>query len=297
MINKLTYLSLLVIIVSCNGKKSGYDATGSFEAVETIVSSEANGSITSFVPEEGVELKAGEIIGYIDSTQLYLKKRQLEAQLEVALSKRPDLNKQLAALREQLKTANREKDRVTALYKGDAATKKQLDDIESNVVVIQKQIEAQQSTLSKTLDGIENEVVSISMQIQQLDQQLNKCQLVNPINGTVLAVYANANEVTAFGKALYKIADVHEMILRAYISADQLGLIKLGDKVKIITDEGKDAVKEDVGIISFISNKAEFTPKTIQTKDERANMVYAMKIKVKNDGRYKIGMYGEVKFN
>ncbi|MCB0700528.1 MAG: efflux RND transporter periplasmic adaptor subunit [Chitinophagaceae bacterium] len=281
---------------ACNNDKDKFDASGSFEAEETIISSEAVGTIELFDVEEGQSLKAGLPVGYIDSTQLYLKKKQLETQIDALLIRQPDIAVQLASLQEQLTVAERERTRVSNLVKGDAATQKQLDDINANVSVLQKQIAAQRSSLYKSSEGIAKEVTPIRVQIEQLNDQLRKCRIVNPITGTVLTKYAEAKEMANVGKALYKIADLSTIILRVYITGDQLSKIKLNEKVKVLTDAGDGAYKEDEGVVTWISDKAEFTPKTIQTKDERANMVYAVKVKVKNDGVYKIGMYGEIKF-
>ncbi len=281
---------------SCNNDQGKFDASGSFEAEETIISSEAMGTIELFDVDEGQSLKAGVLVGYIDSTQLYLKKKQLETQIDALLIRQPDIALQLASLQEQLAVAERERTRIGNLVKGDAATQKQLDDINANVSVLQKQIAAQRSSLYKSSEGIAKEVKPIRVQIEQLNDQLDKCRIVNPVSGTVLTKYAEAKEMANVGKALYKIADLSSITLRVYISGDQLPKIKLNEKVKVLTDDGDGAYKEDEGVVTWISDKAEFTPKTIQTKDERANMVYAVKVKVKNDGAYKIGMYGEIKF-
>ena len=287
---------IATMFTACNDNKVSYDASGSFEAEETIISSEATGTIKRFEIEEGQTLEAGQNIGYIDSLQLYLKKKQLEAQVIAILGKKPNISVQLSALQTQLKTAEKEKTRVANLVKGDAATPKQLDDINAQIEVLKKQIEAQQSTLSISSEGLGKDVVPLQVQIEQLNDQLAKCNIINPTNGTVLTKYAETNEMTAVGKPLYKIADLTNIILRAYITGDQLTQVKLNQKVKVLTDDGKGGYKETEGTIIWINSKAEFTPKTIQTKDERANMVYAIKVKVKNDGAYKVGMYGEIKF-
>jgi len=285
----------LLVLASCSNGKKNFDASGSFEAEEIIISSEATGTIKQLTIEEGETLKAGQLIGHIDSIQLYLKKKQAQAQINAALSKKPNVSIQLASLEEQLKTAEKEQQRITSLVKADAATTKQLDDINGNIEVIKKQIVAQKSSLDISSEGINNEVIPIELQIEQLNDQLQKCKIINTVNGTVLTKYAEANEMAAVGKPLYKIADLTSIILRAYISGDQLTQTKVNQTVKVNTDDGNGGFKQTEGIITWISDKAEFTPKTIQTKDERANMVYALKIKVKNDGSYKIGMYGEVK--
>ena len=287
---------IATMLTACNDNKVSFDASGSFEAEETIISSEATGTIKRLEIEEGQTLEAGQNIGYIDSLQLYLKKKQLEAQVIAILGKKPNIPVQLSALQTQLRTAEKERTRVANLVKGDAATPKQLDDINAQIEVLKKQIEAQQSTLSISSEGLGKEVVPLQVQIEQLNDQLAKCSIINPINGTVLAKYAEANEMTAAGKPLYKIADLSNIILRAYITGNQLPQVKLNQPVKVLTDDGKGGYKETEGTIIWINDKAEFTPKTIQTKDERANMVYAIKVKVKNDGAYKVGMYGEIKF-
>lgn len=292
----IIWVAMFILMISCNNKEA-FDASGSFEAVETIVSSEANGSIKQLSIEEGQILKVGQPVGYVDSVQLYLKKLQLEAQTSSILSKKPNITIQLSALQQQLKTAEREKIRLVNLVKGDAATPKQLDDITAQIEVLKKQIGAQQSTLNISSVGLGKDAQSLQIQIEQLNDQLSKCNFINPINGTVLSKYAETHEVTTIGKPLYKIADLSSIILRVYITGNQLPLVKLNQQVKVLTDDGKGGFKETKGIIEWINDKAEFTPKTIQTKDERANMVYAVKVKVKNDGSYKIGMYGEVKFN
>lgn len=288
--------AIAIILSACNNNKVSFDASGSFEAEETIISSEATGTIKQFSIEEGQIVEAGQEIGYIDSLQLYLKKKQLEAQVTAILGKKPNIPVQLSALQEQLKTTEKERTRVANLVKGDAATPKQLDDINAQIEVLKKQIEAQQSTLSISSEGLSKDIVPLQVQVEQLNDQLAKCKIINPANGTVLAKYSEANEMTTIGKPLYKIADLSNIILRAYITSNQLTKVKLNQKVKVLTDNGKGGYKETEGTVTWINDKAEFTPKTIQTKDERANMVYAVKIKVKNDGLYRVGMYGEIKF-
>lgn len=285
----------LIALTSCNKNKSNFDASGSFEAEETIISSEAIGTIKQFNIEEGQVLKKGEFIGYIDTTQLYLKKKQLESQIKAMLSKKPNLSVQISAMQSQLATAENEKIRISNLIKGDAATPKQLDDINASIDVIKKQIEAQKSSLNIAIEGLGKDASSMLVQIEQLNDQLAKCKIINPKEGTVLTKYSEVNEMAATGKALYKIADLSNIILRVYITGNQLPMIKLNQMVKVYTDDGNGNFNETEGIITWINDKAEFTPKTIQTKDERANMVYAMKVKVKNEGTFKIGMYGEIK--
>ncbi len=291
----ITTLTIAVVLTSCTNKNS-FDASGTFEAEEIIIASEASGMIKQFNITDGDELKANQPIGFVDSTQLYLKKKQLEAQIHAALSKRPDISAQTASIQEQLKATEKEQQRINKLVKAEAATQKQLDDINAQIEVLKKQLEALQSILSTSSEGIVQETMPLKIQIEQVNDQLVKCRIINPINGTVLAKYAEANEITAPGKPLYKIADLSNLILRAYVSGNQLSQIKLGQKIKIYTDNSNDGYKEQEGTITWISDKAEFTPKTIQTKDERVNLVYAMKVLVKNDGFLKIGMYAEIKF-
>jgi HlyD family secretion protein len=295
---KTAFLGLLasLAMMSCSDDTDGFDASGTFEAEEVIISSEANGVLKQFKIDEGQTLASGEFVGYIDTVQLHLKRKQLEAQYRALLGKKPNINIQLAALESQLSTAIKERQRIKNLVEGDAATQKQLDDIDATIEVIQSQIRAQKSSLEITRDGISNDADPIFIQIEQIEDQLEKSKIINPIAGTVLAKYARENEMTATGKALYKIADLSDMILRVYISGNQFSQVKLNQKVRVLTDDGSGGLKETEGTISWINDKAEFTPKTIQTKDERANMVYAVKVNVVNDGFYKIGMYGEVKF-
>lgn len=291
----MLFVSMLVL-AACTNKKANFDASGTFEAEETIISSEVSGTIKQFNVEEGQTLSANQVIGFIDSTQLFLKKKQLQAQITALLSKRPDVSAQLASLEEQQAAAEKEQKRVSNLVKADAATIKQLDDVNAQLEVIKKQIEAQKSVLGISSQGISNDAIPLQIQIEQTEDQLSKCRIINPVSGTVLGKYAEANEMTAPGKPLYKIADLRTIILRVYVTGNQLPGLKLNQEVKILTDDGQGGFKETTGKITWINDKAEFTPKTIQTKDERANMVYAVKVNVINDGTFKIGMYGEVKF-
>ena len=292
----LSVALITLILLGCGNGNGKYDATGTFESEEVIVSSEAMGKLVRFDVEEGAQLKQNQIVGVIDTLQLYLKKKQLEASVKAVLSKQPDVATQLAALQEQIKTAEIEKKRVENLVKSNAATTKQLDDVNAQLEVLNKQYNATKSSLTITKQGLQSETFPLQIQIEQINDQLSKSRIINPVDGVVLTRYTKQNEVTATGKALYKIADLSEMTLRAYVNGDQLGQIKLGQKVKVFVDKGESEQKEMSGEIYWVSSKAEFTPKTIQTKDERANLVYAIKVRVKNDGYLKIGMYGEVKF-
>ena len=284
-------LLFFILLFSCKSKDNNYDASGYFEAVETIVSAQANGQILSLNVDEGQELAAGQQVGQIDSTQIYLTLQQVQSQRGAVLSRKPDIGSQTAVLKEQITTAKRELARVERLAAGNAATQKQMDDARSAVAVLQKQLDAQQTSLSNASSSVSKEGSPL------LKDQLNKTHIINPVNGTVLVKYVEQNEMASMGKPLYKIADLSEIILRAYITNTQLANLKLGQKVTVLVDKGKDKNAEYQGNIEWISSKAEFTPKTIQTKDERSNEVYAIKIRVKNDGFLKIGMYGDVSFS
>jgi len=286
---------LLTGLISCKQSENKYDASGTFEAVETIVSAQASGEIKELDLEEGQVLKAGQAVGYIDSIQLYLKKKQLHAQIRATLSGKPDIAAQTASLEEQLRQAKREQLRNENLLKDDAATRKQLDDANTQVEVVKKQIAAPRSSLGITTANLNDQSRQLSVQIEQIDDQLDKCRIINEVNGTVLTKYAEVSEVTDVAKPIYKIAGLNTIILRVYITGDQIPHVKIGQEVKVLVDDTKDTYKNYTGVVEWVSDKAEFTPKTIQTKDERADLVYAVKIRVRNDGFLKIGMYGEIK--
>ncbi|MFA6950000.1 MAG: efflux RND transporter periplasmic adaptor subunit [Lentimicrobiaceae bacterium] len=289
-------LMLAISILSCNRSNNEFDASGTFEAEETIISAEASGIILQLNLVEGQELKQGEVVGYIDSTQLVLKRKQLESQISAVLSRSPDTEAQLAAIRQQMKQAKHEQQRIENLVKAGAATQKQMDDANAQVSIMKSQEDALQSSLRITSSSIGQETNPLKVQIEQLNDLIAKSRIYNPVKGTVLTQYSRVNEMATTGKPLYKIADLSNLTLRAYITGDQLPGIKLNQPVKVMVDDTKGGYKEYKGVIDWISNKSEFTPKTIQTKDERANLVYAVKIRVPNDGYLKIGMYGEVNF-
>lgn len=309
--NTFLLLTLSILVLACqkNGPKA--DAYGNFEADERIVSAEASGQILELRLEEGQTLQADQVAGRIDSTQLVLKKEQLQASIRAIVAKSPAIGAQLAvyekqldADRQQLTALQREKQRVETLLKSDAATPKQLDDLNDQIVLLQRKMEvvtqqrsASDATLSTQQGGLLAEILPIQKQIAQLDDQIARCRIVNPAPGTVLSLYAEAGEVANFGKPVYKIADLSKMILRAYVAGDQLGNIRLGQDLKVAIDAPDGAMREFPGKVLWVSSKAEFTPKIIQTKDERVNLVYAVKIAVENDGSLKIGMPGEVFFN
>jgi HlyD family secretion protein len=310
---KFQFTSLVVVAVTlaaCNGNGNGHDASGTFEADEVIVSSSANGKILSFNVEEGSLLAKDSVVGVVDPTNLSLQKQQVEATIqslgEQTVNVEPQvklLEQQLAVQQSQLDNLLHEKTRLENLIKQDAATGKQLDDMNSQIDVLKKQmsvtqqqINVQKNNVSTQNRGILSQGKPLEKQAAQLEDLLMKTNIRNPITGTVLAKYAEAGEITSMGKAMYKIADLSYLNLRAYITGTQLPKVKLGQQVKVFIDDGKKNYKQYDGTITWISDKAEFTPKTIQTKEERANLVYAIKVKVKNDGYLKIGMYGEVGF-
>jgi len=301
---------LIVSLASCNNNENNFDASGTFEADEVVVSAEATGQILSFKLEEGQTLAKDSVIGAIDPENLALQKEQVQASIRALGEKTIDpapqvklLQDQLAVQQTQFNNLLHERTRIENLLKEDAATKKQLDDINYQIESAKKQMNVtnQQIDVQKTNIATQNRSVlsegkPLQKRVAQLNEQLQKTNIINPITGTVLTKYAEAGEVTSTGKALYKIADLSTMTLRAYITGAQLPQIKLGQQVTVLIDSGANHYRQLPGTITWISDKAEFTPKTIQTKDERANLVYAIKIKVKNDGYLKIGMYGEVKF-
>jgi len=298
-----------ILLAACNRNKVTYDASGTFEVDEVIVSSELTGKLLSFTIEEGASVAKDKVIGTIDAENLSLQKDQVQASIAALKEKTADLAPQVKLLQDQLTVQQsqldnmlREKRRTENLLKQDAATGKQLDDIDAQIDVVKKQmgvtqqqINVQRSNVSTQNRSILSEGKPLEKRVAQLDDQLKRSNIINPVNGTIITKYAEAGEMTSTGKALYKIADLSTMTLRAYITGTQLSQVKLNQTVKVLIDNGADAYKEYPGTIMWISDKAEFTPKTIQTKEERANLVYAVKIKVKNDGFIKIGMYGEVK--
>lgn len=288
--------AMLAAVTSCNDTAGVIDASGTFEATEVTVSSEASGRIVYMDVREGGVLSAGQVCGLVDTVQVYLQKRQLEAGVEAALSRRRDIRTQTAYIREQIEVNRREADRVRNLIAADAANTKQLDDITSSISLLETQLAATESDIKQNNAIAEAEAASYRAQIAQVDESLRRCRIVSPMDGTVLVKYAEAGEITAAGKPLFKMADLTHMALRAYITASQLTGIRLGQKVTVLADSGKDGVREYEGTVSWISDQSEFTPKTIQTRDERANLVYAIKVSFINDGYVKIGMYGDLKF-
>jgi HlyD family secretion protein len=282
-------ISASIVLLSCNKNNEKADAYGNFEATEITVSSESNGKIEFLNVQEGAQIKKGTFIGLIDTLQLHFNREQLKASIETVKSRSASVLSQIEVLNEQLKTAKIEQNRIKNMFAENAATKRQVDEIEGKVKVIEKQINSVQTQNAPIL----NEIKSIVVQIEKLDDQIKKSKITNPLDGTVLTKYAEPSEITAFGKPLYKIANLNEMELRVYITETQLTQIKIGQKVTVAVDSEND-MNELEGQITWISAQAEFTPKVIQTKEERANLVYAVKVAVKNDGSLKIGMPAEV---
>ncbi|OIP04688.1 MAG: HlyD family secretion protein [Bacteroidetes bacterium CG2_30_32_10] len=289
------YLYLLVgltILTACSSRNHKSDAYGTFESTEITISSEANGKILKLDLHEGDVLNAGVLIGFIDTTDLVLKKEQLLAQRKAISNKSANVFSQIEVQKQQKKNLLIEKTRIENLLKNNAATPKQLDDINGSLDLIDKQIMSIQTQNSSVF----NETEGITKQIEQIEQSIKKSYIINPLAGTVLTKFAEPNEITTFGKALYKIADLSEMTLRIYVSESQLSSIKIGQKVQVLIDKNAKELAKMEGIITWISQNAEFTPKIIQTKEERVNLVYAVKVRVKNEGSLKIGMPGEVNF-
>jgi len=290
---RIVYIAAVVLAASCC-TEAEFDAQGTFEATEVVVSSEATGRILNFEVEEGMAVEANQMVGAIDSVQLHLQRKQLVAQQSALLGSRPDVKKQVAALREQIAKQNEELRRVENMLKDGAATKKQKDDIEAQIKILESQLDATLSTLDKNTSTINSNSAALEAQIAALDDRISKCSIISPVGGTVLVKYAEAGELATVGKPLMKIADLDNIYLRAYFTSDQLAKVNLGDEVKVVADFGGEERYDYTGRVAWISSESEFTPKTIQTKDSRANLVYAVKIAVENDGRLKIGLAGEV---
>ncbi|MBR2101831.1 MAG: HlyD family efflux transporter periplasmic adaptor subunit [Prevotella sp.] len=286
-----------LMLVACGEKEKEYDATGVFEATETTVFAEQTGTLTKFDVVEGEVVAQHKEVGLTDTTQLWLKIRQAGATKSVYQSQKPDMEKQIAATRQQLAKARQERQRYEELVADGAAPRKMLDDAASQVSVLQKQLEAQISALDTQLRTLNSQQSSVDVQVSQLRDQLRKCHIYAPITGTVLEKYVEQGEFVSTGKPLFKMADTENMFIRAYVTSAQLQNIKVGQKATVFADYGDGQKKEYAGTVTWISSRSEFTPKTILTDDERADLVYALKVAVKSDGYIKIGMYGEVKFN
>lgn len=297
-INKYIWIAAIAAACgSCDSKENKPDASGSFEAEEIIVSAEADGLILSFGADEGDMLEPDREIGCIDTIQLYLKKEQLQTSRNAVGGQEVDAGMQTAPISEQIKKAMAEKQRIENMVKDDAAPRKQLDDINSQIAVLQKQMQAQRQTISKGNSSVNQERSSCALQIRQIDDMLRRCHIHSPIRGVMLTKYVNAGECTAQGRPLFKVADISHMTLHCYTTSALLDKVAVGDKVTVTTNTGDPNEKHYTGVVKWISEKAEFTPKSILTPDERNNQVYAMKIDVDNkDRKIKIGMYGNVTF-
>jgi HlyD family secretion protein len=282
----------IALLSACSGNKNKSDAYGTFESTEVTISTESAGKLIFLKIDEGQELKKGDTIALVDTVQLSLKRDEIIAQKKSASTKLDNITAQIKVIEEQKKTSQVDKDRLVKLFKDGAATQQQMDDINGLLAVYDKQISSIETQNAQVL----NEDAAFTKQIAQLNDQIKRSLIINPDDGTVLTKYAEANEVVTLGKPLYKIADLSNIYLRIYVSGSQLPQIKLGQKAKVLVDKNEKENKEYEGIITWISSSSEFTPKIIQTKEERVNLVYAVKVKVKNDGTLKIGMPGEVKF-
>lgn len=279
------------LFFSCNNEDNSSQATGVFEAVEVIVSAEATGKLLNFEVQEGQELEKVTVVGQIDTVQLYLKKMQLKANQLSILASKPDVPSQINATEREIEKLEFEKKRTEKLLEGDVATQKQLDDIQAQLDVLNARLRAQKKSLGSSVSAIDAQYNALDVQIDQMDDQISRCQIHSPIDGTVLVKYTEPGEFVNTGKPLFKVANMSQMVLRAYVTAEQLKYIKLDQNVKVFSEFGASETKQYDGVVNWISDKSEFTPKTIQTQDERANLVYAVKIGVKNDDFLKIGMY------
>jgi HlyD family secretion protein len=292
----ITMAIAALLLAACGNSEKEYDATGTFEATGTTISAEQNGTLLTFAINEGDEIEAGSEVGLIDTTQTWLKLQQARATKEVYQSQKPDMEKQTSATRQQLAKAQAEQQRYKELVADGAAPSKMLDDATNQVQVLQRQLAAQLSSLSTNTNALNKQMAATEVQIDQLRDQLRKCHIKAPLKGTVLEKYAERGEFVAVGKPLFKMADMEQVYIRAYVTSAQLQSIRTGQQVKVFADYGDGKKQEYDGTVSWISSRSEFTPKTILTDDERADLVYAVKVRVKNDGFIKIGMYGEVKF-
>ena len=294
--NFLSIISAMTLLTACSGSDSKYDASGVFEVTEVIVSARVAGEIMDLDIDEGTEVTAGEPVEYIDTVQLYLQRLQLEANVKAAESRICDVEKQTAALLQQIDTQKKEQTRFENLVNANAGNRKQLDDITAAINLLEKQLDAQTETLINGNANAKAQAEALKAQIALTDDMISKSTIASPVDGTVMAKYVEKGELAVQGRTLFKVANINDMYLKAYITSGQITGLKIGQEVKVFADSGDSDRKEYRGVISWISDKAEFTPKTIQTRDERANLVYAVKIKVQNDGYIKRGMYGEVSF-
>lgn len=294
----MKYHFLLVaclLLAGCATDDKEFDATGTFEATEVTVSAEQTGRLLRFTAEEGRKVEAGSLLGLVDTVQLYLRARQIGATRLVYATQRPDIHKQIAATRQQIAKARQDVERFTQLVGNGAANRKQLDDATHQLAFLRRQLEAQTATLQNSANSLSAQMNTAYVEKLQVADQLAKCRIHTPIGGTILETYVEPGEFVTTGKPLFTVADIDRMYLRAYLTSNQLRNVKLGQRVNVLSDYGDGRRKSYPGTVTWISSKSEFTPKTILTDDERANLVYAVKIAVRNDGHLKIGMYGEVK--
>ena len=294
---RYSILALTVLLLaSCQEEKNPWDASGVFETTDVIVAAKSVGEIKDFDIEEGMTVTAGQRLGYIDTLQLHLKKGQLNASQNATVSRKLSEDTQVAAIKQQIANLQSERQRFVELVNENAGTQKTVDDIDYQIKVLEQQLAAATEQVSTANQSISGQSAGMNAQRAQLNDQISNSIITSPIEGTILTKYAHEGAYAAPGRALFKVGDVKHIKLRAYVTADQLTKLKLGQKVKVYADQGTADRKEYAGEVIWISDKAEFTPKTIQTRDERANLVYAIKIAVENDGLIKRGMYGDVKF-
>lgn len=295
--HSLNFLILILplLFAGCSDGSDDFDACGQIEAVDVVVSAESNGKIISLDVPEGAVLAKGECVGVIDSVQIYLQKMELISRKQNAVSRIVDIKKQLAPQKSRLENLMVDKERYVNLLAKDAGTQKQVDDIEFQIAVSKGEIDAQTQTYQNNNSGVESELAMYDVQIAQKEDMLRKCRIVSPVAGTVLTRYVEEGETVTSGKPIFRIADMNDVYVRAYFTTAQLADIKLGSKVKVYPDDGSDKLKEYEGTVTWISEQAEFTPKNIQTRDDRADLVYAVKISIANDGYLKLGMYAYVK--
>ena len=290
-------LSGLMLLSSCQPDAPRFDASGNFETTEYVVSAEAAGPLVRLDVREGDELPAGRVVGLVDTLPLFLKRAQLLASIKTVRAQTPNVPAQLVALEQQVANLRRERQRVVNLVKADAVPAKQLDDIDYQIAVAQQQTAAQRAALNTQASGTAAQATPLQVQIDQLNDQLRRSRVVNPVAGTVLTVYSEPSEVVNYGQPLYKIGDTKQLVLRAYVAGDQLSRVKLGQIVRVLVDAPGGKQRAYNGRVQWIASKSEFTPKVIQTREDRVNLVYAMKIAVTNDGALKIGMPADVVFN
>ena len=285
-----------LVLNACGRKERQYDATGVFEATETTVYAEQTGALLTFNVEEGDTVGQNREVGLIDTTQLWLKMKQAEAMKSVYQSQKPEQEKQISVTRQQLAKAKQDQQRYKELVADGAAPGKMLDDANSQVEVLQRQLDAQLSSLRVNTNALDKQMDATDVQAEQLRDQIRKCHILVPAKGTVIEKYVERGEFVSAGKPLFKMADTENMFIRAYVTSAQLENIKTGQKATVFADYGNGGKKEYEGRVTWISSRSEFTPKTILTDDERADLVYAVKVAIKGDGYVKMGMYGEVRF-